>query len=353
MSLLLVKLFQPKQPSTLNAQQTTHSSHFTHHVSSSSPRHVLSKFITKNSKKTHEANIRTGFHRKSESFPTSSKLEQLSLSDIWKGKFPKWKISSPSVKNGSDTEKSASVRNSTETALLPAKLQQFSETNIITNDSDNLSMNYDMDEVISCLNDRGKVDVATETKPELFVMQNNIDSFLPKSNHPSGRSKTGTTYRLRNGKNAEFATTEVLNKKCEAILKSLQRSLKKHRPRNTIYGRTILTQGVSVAIRNFNPLHSYKKLSLKRFNDERNFVEQKLNTFVRISDLGMGRKFVKVCDLKCCKYFHQLHIIQECRLMNLQRPKKKPLHEYYNDDDAELEGYFFQNVFFFFYSQLF
>ncbi|VDM92969.1 unnamed protein product, partial [Litomosoides sigmodontis] len=215
--------------------------------------------------------------------------------------------------------------------MFPVNLQHFSETSTMTGEYGNISADHSVDESIIRLDVGSKVDVATETKPELFV----IRSTGEKSHRPS----TSNMCRLSNGgTTAELASVESLNETFEAILESLRRSLKKHQPRNMSSGRTVLTKGVSVAVRKFNPLHSYKKLSLKRFKDERNFVEQKLTTFTRISDLGLGRRCIKVSDLKCCKYFYESHILHECRLMSFQRPKKKPLHEYYNDDDAELEA---------------
>lgn len=208
----------------------------------------------------------------------------------------------------------------------------------MADDCNNILANHCVEESI-CSDIGGKVNMATQTKPGLSITQNTVELLLPKSYH----SSVGAICRFLSGTTAELASMESVNETLEASLESLRRSLKKHRSRNIPSGRTILTQGVSVAIRKFNPLHSYKKLSLKRFKDERNFVEQKLNTFIRISDLSLGRKFVKVSDLKCCKYFYELHILHECRLMSFQRPKKKPLHEYYNDDDAELEGYFLRS----------
>lgn len=238
------------------------------------------------------------------------------------------------VENG--TVKSSSItslpRDIIATAMFPVKLQHFSETNVMTGEYGNISADHGVEESIIRLNDRSKVDVAMATKPELFVTRNTGE----KSHRPS----MSNMCRLPNGTTSEVASVESLNETFEAVLESLRRSLKKHQPRNISSGRTMLTVGVSVAIRKFNPLHSYKKLSLKRFKDERNFVEQKLTTFTRISDLGLGRKCIKVSDLKCCKYFYESRILHECRLMSFQRPKKKPLHEYYNDDDAELEGEF-------------
>lgn len=318
MSLLLIKILHPQQPSSFYSQPT-HPSHFTYHVSS--PDNITSKFVAEVTKKTHEAGIRTNLRRKWESHAIDRRSKRFGISDICRRK-----ISSSSNENGT-TVRSTSViallRNSISTAMLPMKLQHFPETNMITNGYGNVTTDCGVDGPITCLNDGGKV-------------ENTTNPLLLKPFHPS----MTTTCRLPNGTIAKSASTESLNETFEAVLESLRRSLKKHQPRNIPFGRTILTEGVSVAIRKFNPLHSYKKLSLKRFKDERNFVEQKLNTFIRISDLGLGRKFVKVSDLKCCKYFYESYILHECRLMSLQRPKKKPLHEYYNDDDVELEGYF-------------
>ncbi|VDN01151.1 unnamed protein product [Thelazia callipaeda] len=181
-----------------------------------------------------------------------------------------------------------------------------------------------------------KVDAATETKAGWFIIQDSNDSSWSGTHDPSACS--GITAYLAHNAGTVRTSTESLSETFEAVLESLRRSLKKHRLRNTILGRTILTRGISVAVKKFDPNRSYNKLSLKRFTDERDFVGQKLNTFMRVSNLYLGRRSVKVSDLKCSKYFYESYILHECRLMSLQRPKKKPLHEYYNDDDAELEA---------------
>uniref|UniRef100_A0A158Q7U2 AMP-binding domain-containing protein n=1 Tax=Elaeophora elaphi TaxID=1147741 RepID=A0A158Q7U2_9BILA len=324
MSLLLMNIFHPQSPSYA---QPTNPLYFKYSLSS--PCNIKSKFIAEGSKKAYTSNFRIKLLRKWKSRAVSRKSRRFGISDICKRKISLLSIENDIIKSTSAT---TLLQYSIATAMYPMKLQFFSKTNMMTDDRGNISTDRGIEEPITYLNNGGKVDVATETKPGLFIIQNPTDLFLPKSYH----LPIGTTCRLLSGTAAESKSTESLNETFEAVLESLRRSLKKHQPRNN--GRTILTQGVSVAIRKFNPLYSYKKLSLKRFKDERNFVEQKLNTFIRISDLGLGRKFVKVSDLKCCKYFYESHILHECRLMSLQRPKKKPLHEYYNDDDAELEA---------------
>ncbi|VDN87045.1 unnamed protein product [Brugia pahangi] len=346
MSLLLMNIFHPQQSSLLHTQ-SNHPLHFTYQLSSS--RNITSKFVAKISKKAHEAsNIRTNLRHKLESHDISKRSKRFGICNIWKRKFS-------SSLNENDIIKFDTVnillQNSIATAMLPIMiLQHFSERNMMTNNCNKVSNDYRNynhnhhhainESISSCLNDGSKIDVATETKPGLFIVQNaTTNSLFSKSYHLSMNNTA--TCRLSSDATTNLTSAESLNETFEAVLESLRRSLKKHRPRNTSFERTLLTQGFSVAVKKFNPLHAYKKLSLKRFKDERNFVEQKLNTFIRISDLGLGRKFIKVSDLKCCNYFYQLHIIHECRLMGLQRPKKKPLHEYYNDDDAELEGYSF------------
>ncbi|KAK6105889.1 AMP-binding enzyme family protein [Brugia pahangi] len=338
-----MNIFHPQQSSLLHTQ-SNHPLHFTYQLSSS--RNITSKFVAKISKKAHEAsNIRTNLRHKLESHDISKRSKRFGICNIWKRKFS-------SSLNENDIIKFDTVnillQNSIATAMLPIMiLQHFSERNMMTNNCNKVSNDYRNynhnhhhainESISSCLNDGSKIDVATETKPGLFIVQNaTTNSLFSKSYHLSMNNTA--TCRLSSDATTNLTSAESLNETFEAVLESLRRSLKKHRPRNTSFERTLLTQGFSVAVKKFNPLHAYKKLSLKRFKDERNFVEQKLNTFIRISDLGLGRKFIKVSDLKCCNYFYQLHIIHECRLMGLQRPKKKPLHEYYNDDDAELEA---------------
>ncbi|EJW77150.1 hypothetical protein WUBG_11942, partial [Wuchereria bancrofti] len=347
MSLLLMNIFHPQQ-SSLFQTQFNHPLHFAYQLPSS--RNIKSKFVAKISKKAHEAsNIRANLRHKLKSHGISKRSKRFGICNIWKRQIS-------SSLNENDIIKFTTVnillQNFIATSMVPVMiLQYFSERNMMMNNCNKISNDYHnynhhhhyhhhhaINESVSCcLNDGSKIDVATETKPGLFIVQNATNnSLFSKSYHPS--MNNATTCRLSNDTTTDLTSTESLNETFEAVLESLRRSLKKHRPRNTSFERTLLTQGFSIAVKKFNPLHSYKKLSLKRFKDERNFVEQKLNTFIRISDLGLGRKFIKISDLKCCKYFYQLHIIHECRLMGLQRPKKKPLHEYYNDDDAELEA---------------
>ncbi|KAL3999067.1 AMP-binding enzyme family protein [Acanthocheilonema viteae] len=322
-----MNIFHPQHQSSLYTQPSN-PLHFTYPVSS--PWNIKLKFVAEDSKKVHETNTRVNFLRKWKSQAISRRSRRFAISDIWKRKISLSSIENDAVQFTSAT---ALVRNSIAIAVFPMKLRLFSKTDMMTDDCDSISADH-VKKSILCSDNDGKIDVATETKPALFTIQNTTGLLFPKPGH----SSVGTMCRLPSSTTVELASIESLNETFEAVLESLRCSLKKHQPRNTPSGRTILTQGVSVAVRKFNPLHSYKKLSLKRFKDERNFVDQKLNTFVRISNLGLGRKFVKVSDLKCSKYFYQSHILHECRLMSFQRPKKKPLHEYYNDDDAELEA---------------
>lgn len=330
MSLLMMKVFRPQQPSSVDAQ-FTHSLHpNTYHVSST--RKITSNFIAVHSKKPHKVHIRTNIRRRWHPNAVSKRSKRFSISGLWKRKVSV-------LSNESDTCTSAIelLQNFIPIAIHPMIQEYFLEKRMLTNGCLDKSADGEVPSMVY-LNNNGKVDVATETKPELLVTQSTADPLLPKSR----RTSVGITCPLLNS-SCELASTESFkNETLKAILESMRRSLKKNRCRNKPFERAILTEGFSFALEIFDPSHSFEKVSLKRFKDERNFAERELNAFDEISNLSFGRKFVKVYDVKCCKYFYQLRILNEFRLMNLQRPKKKPLHEYYNDDDAELEGYSFK-----------
>lgn len=78
------------------------------------------------------------------------------------------------------------------------------------------------------------------------------------------------------------------------------------------------------------------------FNDSIGFdiVQQELKSFRHLKQLALGRtRLVKIADLPIVERLNAAEILKKYKLY-LQRPKKKPLQEYYNDDDAELEGKF-------------
>ncbi|VDD87783.1 unnamed protein product [Enterobius vermicularis] len=69
-----------------------------------------------------------------------------------------------------------------------------------------------------------------------------------------------------------------------------------------------------------------------------NEIKEGLDSLDSISELRIGKgRQMALAELECFKPFYNNNLLKKCRL-SLQRPKKKPLHEYYIDDDAELEG---------------
>lgn len=75
-----------------------------------------------------------------------------------------------------------------------------------------------------------------------------------------------------------------------------------------------------------------------------NIIQQELESFRQLKELALGRtRCVKIADLPAVERLNAAEILKKYKLY-LQRPKKKPLHEYYNDDDAELEGRLFLKV---------
>lgn len=150
---------------------------------------------------------------------------------------------------------------------------------------------------------------------------------------PSSRPSTpGSLQRngFLNGSSSESAIETV-----EAVLGSLRRSLRKQ---NCTLATPEKVSKVSVALKHFDPAKAYNKLKRRYAKDAHSLVEEMFVTFEHISELLIGRKSVRVTDLDCCSYFFKMRILHECRSLGFQRPKKKPLQEYYNDDDAELEG---------------
>lgn len=305
--------------------QSGHSLRSMNHVF---PARICSKISIENSSKVHEAVTKRGNEMRTRG-PLDARSNRYSFASdgLLDVKFERPKNSLRRKISVTTNPETASISSLVRSAVIPTAPVSFhisSESILVDDDKRDGTLLG------------GKIDVATETIPGWFV-QRNIDSSHTKS-HPS----TSSNQRLISG--VTESSVESLSETFEAVLESLRRSLKKRR-QSAIFGRAVLTNGVSVAVRKFNPSYAYEKLPLKRFKDERNFVEQKLNTFARVSDLGLGRKSIKVSDLKCCKYFYESYILHECRVMGLQRPKKKPLQEYYNDDDAELEGTFLFFIF--------
>ncbi|KAK0426919.1 hypothetical protein QR680_009967 [Steinernema hermaphroditum] len=80
------------------------------------------------------------------------------------------------------------------------------------------------------------------------------------------------------------------------------------------------------------------KAHKKDVNDECRAIQIELKEYGIVSSvLRLGRfRRSKLGDLPGIQQVHSNILVRKYRF--LQRPKKKPLHEYYNDDDAELEA---------------
>lgn len=110
-----------------------------------------------------------------------------------------------------------------------------------------------------------------------------------------------------------------------------------------------LSTDVSIILGIFDPVRN----DLRRAEIERearivsndrigfDFVQQELRTLSLLKALCIGsrrnQRLTQVGDLPAIEQIYSALILKKYR-SQLQRPKKKPLHEYYNDDDAELEG---------------
>lgn len=68
-------------------------------------------------------------------------------------------------------------------------------------------------------------------------------------------------------------------------------------------------------------------------------VQDALDSFKTLKSLALGRdRTIKLGDLPGVPDIHFKFTLRQKQRYVLQRPRKKPLQEYYNDDDAELEG---------------
>lgn len=68
-------------------------------------------------------------------------------------------------------------------------------------------------------------------------------------------------------------------------------------------------------------------------------VQQELRAFSLVKNLCLGKfRRIQVSDLLGIEQWHSNLIMKKHQMTNLQRPQRKSLQEYYNDDDAQLEG---------------
>ncbi|VDK42538.1 unnamed protein product [Anisakis simplex] len=166
-----------------------------------------------------------------------------------------------------------------------------------------------------------------------WANQSNNDNSIPASG--SFRSAPPTLLRNNQRRNVDN-WNECSVESVEVLLESIRRSVAKQASNDARRkSSTILTTGASVVLRHHNPLPS----ELNEDVVQHDFVEEELCAYRRVAVLGLGRKSrIQVGQLECSKQFSNANILKLCRTFSLQRPKKKPLHEYYNDDDAELEA---------------
>lgn len=130
----------------------------------------------------------------------------------------------------------------------------------------------------------------------------------------------------------------------EIVLESLRRSLAKQAALTGRKPCNKLSEGASVVVEQDELI---TRSANYNNHEEQNFVDQKLADYKQICDLHLGKEGnIRISDLSCCWFFYNAQILKHCRNLSLQRPKKKPLHEYYNDDDIELEGISFVFLFF-------
>uniref|UniRef100_A0A914XY41 AMP-dependent synthetase/ligase domain-containing protein n=1 Tax=Panagrolaimus superbus TaxID=310955 RepID=A0A914XY41_9BILA len=68
-------------------------------------------------------------------------------------------------------------------------------------------------------------------------------------------------------------------------------------------------------------------------------VQQELRAFALIKGLYLGRfRRIQIQNLLGIEQWHSNLLMKKHQMTNLQRPQRKPLQEYYNDDDAQLEA---------------
>lgn len=165
---------------------------------------------------------------------------------------------------------------------------------------------------------RDNVNNSTNLKKNLYEAKN---LFL------INRSKTSINFTPLSSK------TNHLNLKT-----NLNKSIKRTR---------LFSNDQSIILSLFNPIENDRQRTILRDNarilscDKIGFeiAQQELRAFNHFKELGLGKtRVLKIADLPNIELLHSIQVLKKYR--NLQRPKKKALHEYYNDDDAELEGFF-------------
>lgn len=170
------------------------------------------------------------------------------------------------------------------------------------------------------------LDFKTENAKE---MQN---SFL------TNRSKTSVNLVSVTSLTPLFSPSIYLNIKPNFVVRKKASSTKRIR---------LISNDQSVILSLFNPVENDRRRILSRnyarmFSRDKigfDIAQQELRAFSRFKELGIGKtRILRIADLPNVEQLHSLQVLK--KYQNLQRPKKKALHEYYNDDDAELEGIF-------------
>lgn len=156
-----------------------------------------------------------------------------------------------------------------------------------------------------------------------------------------------TSIAQRNQRRNVETSSDGADESVEAMLESIKRSLSKRAiccsARRAARRRTsaTLTSGASVVLTSHiaSSRDCRNECNITGKLEQQGLIEEELCTYKRVAVLGLGREGrIRVRELECSKWLCNAYILKLCRTLSLQRPKKKPLHEYYNDDDAELEG---------------
>ncbi|KHN79066.1 Disco-interacting protein 2 -like protein C [Toxocara canis] len=153
---------------------------------------------------------------------------------------------------------------------------------------------------------------ASGNKPG-WANQKSSESTSASSSFPS------TPLTQRNQRRNVESSNEYVDESVEVLLESIRRSVAKQTVAARTQGRRpyrSLTTGASVVLKHYDPTlagYGNEGTVTDEFAQE-GLVEEELCTYQRVAVLGLGREG------------------------RVRRPKKKPLHEYYNDDDAELEA---------------
>uniref|UniRef100_A0A0N5ARI6 Disco-interacting protein 2-like protein C n=1 Tax=Syphacia muris TaxID=451379 RepID=A0A0N5ARI6_9BILA len=179
---------------------------------------------------------------------------------------------------------------------------------------------------------------------ESLIIKSAITVALAEANNNKFSGNCSTTDSVDCSKNISLATSSpfILSRKNSLTGKeTMQSEMARSNLQGLFNDEEIQATATSTLLnkKRFNR-NACSHLSSKRSWEDvySSEIKEGLNSLDEICELRIGkRRHVMLSELECFKPFYNVTLLRNCRL-SLQRPRKKPLHEYYNDDDAELEA---------------